>query len=583
MKKFLSLLLTVLLMAGMLSGIPSVLADPEEPSSPDPVEDVNISIESYTPTSLVSGGDVSITILITNSGSAIDNAILSVAGQQVASYGTIAAGTTKNYSGVVAVTTEMLDKDIEVRLDYTFGGTSKSKIGTFKVAKKAADIKFSTVVKADKESITSGENVVFTFAIENKGNVPLEKGSIVDSNKELKKGEALSPAFTVNVGESKIVTYTAKITETTEVKPVFKYTADGKEYTKELEVLTITVTESTASVVVTTDIENPMKGEEVAFDIVITNTGNVNLTSLLLTDSMNRQIPLPDNKLAPGATMNVSYAAAFEEDHLYSFTLSCKDPASKELVFTSNVLNIEMAEEPPVDYTDVLSLIVAADTANYKKEGKVLFTFTLKNDSDVSFTDVKLMEQVLGQLQPKEGALTTLAAGQSLTFTYEQLLEQEGGMFYFKVVMVDEDGNTVSVSANTIEITASGQKGSGMSTLLLVVLIIVLLMLAAGVTLIILVKKDKLGQRPGITRKPPVTGVPRAAAQPRSSGAYESRPYAAPRAQQNVRPVGFTNIEEEDDFLDEEPETPPAKPASEPERPKRTPGKRPDFTDRNYF
>ena len=106
MKKAISFLLAVMLTVCAACALPSVafaegLNTGESGGEEKPVENVNLAIKSYSPTSMVSGGDVTLDIAITNGGSDIQNAKLKIGGNTVADYGTITAGSTESYKNSV--------------------------------------------------------------------------------------------------------------------------------------------------------------------------------------------------------------------------------------------------------------------------------------------------------------------------------------------------------------------------------------------------------------------------------------------------------------------------------------------------
>ncbi len=463
-------------------------SESESPSVSAPVENVDLTIESYTPTSLVGGGDITIKIKITNSGDAIGDAVLTIGGETVATYGTIAAGATKSYNEEYTVSASQLDTDIAVVLSYTFESVAKSKTKTFKVSKEAVNVGVSTTVKADNTEVAGGTEVKFTFAIENTGNVAIENATI--SASELNGGNALSSAFSIDPGKSTIIPYIATITETTVVEPILKYTANGKNYTKSMQSVTITVEEVLVSVVVSADNTEPEPGEEVNFSIAIVNEGNVSLVNLVLTDKDGNEVPLGSTKLAVGGTLNATYTTTFEENTQFLFNLICDDPSEESHTFSSNILNIQVEEED-IDYESELTLLVDADINTLKDEDKVIFTISLSNTGEHIFTDVSVNENTIGVINEEE--IAALYPGDK-TFTIEQEV-LENTTFYFYVNATDPDENIIKVSANPIEITVDPNTSNGIGTLLWIIAIIMILIIGAGVTLFILVRKDKLGQK----------------------------------------------------------------------------------------
>ena len=570
MKKAISFLLAVMLTVCAACALPSVafaegLNTGESGGEEKPVENVNLAIKSYSPTSMVSGGDVTLDIAITNGGSDIQNAKLKIGGNTVADYGTITAGSTESYKNSYNVSSDRLDKDIEVELQYTFNGDQRSKKSSFKVAKKAASVNVSTAVKADKTEVESGGKVKLTFAIENKGNVKIENATITAS--ELNKGKSICSAFSVEAGNSKVVTYSATIT--------------------------INVDEVLLSVVASVSNAYPAADEEINFTIAMTNSGNVDMQKLALTASNGETIALSSTKLPAGGTLEAKVPITLEESGILSFKLKAEDAAGKESTYTSTPINIVVQEKPAQDYTGKLSLIVTADTSAYKKENLIKFTLTLKNETDATFTDVALTEDSIGDLGL--GTIAALYPGET-SYTYELKAELDGHKtYYFKMTGVDPDGYTVMVSANAIEVEVNPKKSNGLGALLWIVIIIVLLLIGGGVTLLVLIGKEKKAQaaekeaqeRPVVRRA--VVRTPQQAAEPVEAPVQapeelpeepespEEAPAEEPVERALPRDMEIEPMEEKPE-IEEFPQRKRGKPAT----PKRI-NRSSDFVDRNNF
>ncbi len=500
MRKTLSLVVALMMLICMMASPLTAFATETDPTTssetdPDPVvpeENVNLAIKSYSPTSLVSGGDVTLDIVITNSGDEIQNVKLKIAGSTVADYGTMATGASENYKNAYNVSTENLDNDIVGELTYSFNGQQRSKKSSFKVAKKAATVSVSTAVKADSTEVASGSKVKITFAIENKGNVKIENAKITAS--ELNKGNPVSSAFSVEAGDSKVITYTATINETTLIEPILTYTADGQSYTKNMETLTINVDEVAMTVLASVSNAYPEADEEINFTISMSNNGNVDMQNLVLSSSNGEIIPLSSTRLPAEGTLEATYSILLEESGSFSFTLTAEDEDGEEYTYTSNLIDIVVQEKPAQDYSGMLSLIVTVDTSQYKDDQILKFDFTLNNESESIFTDVKFTEDTIGELDIEQ--IGMLYPGESkFDFEYQlpEKLEQDA-TYYFKMTAIDPDGYTVVVSANAIEVEVNDKTSNGLGTLIWIIIIIVILLVGGGIALLVLINKEKKAQ-----------------------------------------------------------------------------------------
>lgn len=556
-----------------------------------PVESVNLAIESYTPTSMVSGGDVTLKIVVTNNGDKIENAALSIGGQNVATYGTMESGVSKTYDNTYNVPADKLDKDIEVVLSYTFNGSSKSKSSSFKVAKKAASVEVSTAVKADTEKVTPGSKVKLTFAVENKGNVKIEKATITAS--ELNGGKALSEAFSVDAGGSKVITYTATITETTPIEPILTYTADGKQYKEEMETLTITVDEIEMTVLASVSNAYPEKDEEITFTLSMVNNGNVDMFDLELTTSNGDVIPLTSKSLPAGGTMEATYSVVPEESGLFSFVLKAKNTDSEEFSYTSNMVDIVVQEAPAQDYTGKLSLVVSADVSRYESDNIIKFTLKINNQSESTFTDVRLTEDTLGDLGL--GTIDMLYPGEK-TFEYELNTElQEDTTYYFKAIAVDPDGYTFVISGNAIEVEIGDKKGGGLGVLVWIIIIILILLIGGGIVLLVLMIREKKAQANAAENRAVSRRSVQRSTVARSAAPTRQAPQRVREPQVIVQPDYAEELVEEEEQAEEEfqadempaeeqtmPEELPQRKREKPVAPKRVIRSN-DFVDRNNF
>lgn len=94
-------------------------------------------------------------------------------------------------------------------------------------------------MKVDKNVVPKETKVEFTFVVENQGDTTIENCTI--SAPVLNGGNAVSKAFSVAPGDVKYITYTGTIMKTINVEPTLKYTAAGKNYSRNMESLKVTM------------------------------------------------------------------------------------------------------------------------------------------------------------------------------------------------------------------------------------------------------------------------------------------------------------------------------------------------------
>jgi uncharacterized repeat protein (TIGR01451 family) len=170
----------------------------------------------------------------------------------------------------------------------------------------------------DELTVTTGTTVYYRITISNEGNVPLTDVSLVDNKFNLEECDVPS---TLDVGESFDCDYSAVAETGTLVNTA---TVDSEETGPEDDDATV-VGEAAPSLSivksVSTSADGPWSnqiavqtGTPVYYQVIVTNTGNVDLTDLSLVDD-TYDLPadcVPDGALAPGDSFTCAYSAVAE-------------------------------------------------------------------------------------------------------------------------------------------------------------------------------------------------------------------------------------------------------------------------------
>lgn len=490
MKRLLAVFLTVMLAAVALLGVPMVAY-----AAPSLSMQINVS-----PTSLVSGGTVEMNVVVSNSGdAAAQNVSVVYDGNTLAELGNIEPGDSKTYNEPnFSVSSDQLGKGIKIEVKYTYGenGENGSISQTVTVAKKEATVDVETSVKVDKETVAKGGEVVFTFAVENKGNVAIENAEIKAS--VLNSGKPVSDKFTVAAGDAKVINYTATVYKDLKVEPILLFTAAGQDKSQSFETVNLSVSEAGASISAVVDKEAVLPEDEISFNINIANTGNTDFTSMTLTDGANNSIPMPQNTLTAGSSMTVNYKVKPEASGAFCFYLTATDSTGQTYTFQSNeiMVEVEAGEETPsatpapiVDPDAALTIDLEVSPEKLAEPGPVNVKLVIHNNADYNFTNVKISERTLGELQvidqlpPGEATYTTTI---ELPATVEALVT---------VTATAQDGSTVTVTSEPITIRVGEDAADGekkpISPILIIIIVVAVLIVAVVVVLIVLVAKDK--------------------------------------------------------------------------------------------
>lgn len=571
MRKMMAVLLVAVLAFGVL-WMPS--------SAKAAGDNMEMTVE-FSPTSLSSSGEVKVRAVVSNRGDDVSNVTVTVGDRQVASWSSFIAGNSDAAEYSYTVKDSEIGSNIPVVLSYEYNGESKKISKSFKVAKKEANVKVSTAVKVDKNVVPKETKVEFTFVVENQGDTTIENCTI--SAPVLNGGNAVSKAFSVAPGDVKYITYTGTIMKTINVEPTLKYTAAGKNYSRNMESLKVTMSSASLSMAATAESTTIEAGENAKFNLVIKNDGNVDLKNLVVKDASGNTVPLGTSTIKEGATLTADVSDTLTASKTYSFTATCEDDSGETYTFQSNEMEITVEQKEEVDYQKDLLLDVSVDKSSYEQTGKVTFKLVLKNQGEGIFTEVTVSEETLGNL----GTYDVLMPGEKDINTEAEL--SENAVFRFKVSAVDPDGKAITVSSNDVPVEIKEEKkaSSGLGTAIWIVVIVFVLMVAAGIALIILVNKEKKNQKslpPKNSTARPETRRPRVErVAPTPAASPVSERYERPEPKGNFRDF---ELEAEDEDLEAEQE------AAETPREERRPAMRrkvapkvepSDFEDRNNF
>ncbi|MGH1550172.1 DUF7507 domain-containing protein [Leifsonia poae] len=292
-----------------------------------------------------------------------------------------------------------------------------------------------------------GERVNYTFVITNTGNVTLTNVTLTDplplaGHVYSWPGTAgtLAPGQIVTVTayhtltqaelDSAHVANTAKAEGTSPWGSKPSKTSSTDTSLKRTPALTLTKTAST------TALSNPPKvGDKVNYTFTITNTGNVTMTNVALSDPMSLaghvySWPGTAGTLAPGQVVTITAyhlltQADIDAGHVANTaTATGKDPSG------STSTSPPKSTDTTVTRTPALTLTKTASTtalSNPPKVGdKVNYTFTITNSGNVTMTNVALSDPMTlaGHVYSWPGTAGTLTPGQVVTITAYHLLTQ---------------------------------------------------------------------------------------------------------------------------------------------------------------
>lgn len=312
----------------------------------------------------------------------------------------------------------------------------------------------------------AGDTITYAFTVTNTGNVTLSSITISDPKITvsggpitLAPGASNSTAFTgsytltqadVNAGT---FTNTATVTGTTPGGPTVN---DSDDDTQTLDPAPAVTLQKTGTLNDGPDGE-PDEGETITYAFTVTNTGNVTLTNLTVTDTVGG-ITLtgsPIASLEPGASNNTNYTG--------SYTLTQEDIDSGTFTNTAQVSGTPPSGSPVTDSDDDTQLLTDVPAITLEKTGTlnmdvvapddradvgdtISYAFTVSNTGNVTLSNITLADTV-GGITLDGGPIASLHPGDSDSATFSGV---------YTLTQADIDAGTFT---NTAEVTATPPEG----------------------------------------------------------------------------------------------------------------------------
>ena len=466
---------------------------PTQPStSPSPSESAKLTEPKVTvstnPTELAAGGSVELTVRVENTAgesNPLKNVSISVDGSKAFSIDQIKKA--YNYrNAAYSISSSKLGKQIPVVVTYSFEGHSSNSVSkSFTIKKGAGTVSISTMAKADKTTIKEGESVSFSFSIENNSNISIENAKLTASN--LNGGKQIGETFSLAAGKPHLITYSEQISSSMTIQPKLTYTAGGKQYTANLDVISITVGNPAVDFVITPASTSVNTGDELTVDVSITNTGNVDFESFYVYDCLDNMVAIEQETLKMGESVSASHTMMLSETTDIDFYIAAQDADGNEYDFRSNKVTVEAGTLSGDELAGMLTLDVTTDKNTLEEPGDVLFSLTLENKSSQPFTNIVISEETLGEIE----SYTSFPNGKKV-LSYNVKDISDSMSFIFSVTATAPDGSAVSFAVPSIEITVENGSG-GISWLTIVLIIVIVLIVATAAVLIILVLREKNG------------------------------------------------------------------------------------------
>lgn len=350
----------------------------------------------------------------------------------------------------------------------------------------------SLTKKAEKYVYKPGEIVNYTLTVTNTGNVDLVNVKVEDSLSggvwmdspdigDLSVGESVTLAYQYTIPEGaadgekiKNVAVAAGTTVPNPEDPEYPGEPEQPEEVKDTDEEEVTVENGSApaiDIVKSVDRKALRPGETAVYTLIVTNTGNTDLTDVAVTDSnMDLGAEGSIGDLAAGESRTITYAFTVPENtengavlpNTASVTGTEKLPEDSteepRTVEDTDEEEIRVETEQPVEEEDEeiilvrnpkISITKKAEKQVYQPGETARYTILAANTGDCALTDVFVKEQLLtegiftgstkGTFEGTLAEIGSLAVGESavLTFEYQISKEAEGGTAIYNIVTTE--------------------------------------------------------------------------------------------------------------------------------------------------
>jgi gliding motility-associated-like protein/uncharacterized repeat protein (TIGR01451 family) len=283
----------------------------------------------------------------------------------------------------------------------------------------------------------AGDQITYTFTVTNTGNVPLTNVTIADPKVTVVGG----PIATLAVGATNSNTFTATytLTQADITAGSFTNTAtatgtyNNQPYTATDSDTKTFVMPSISLIKTGTYVDNaPVgtynAGDQITYTFTVTNTGNVPLTNVTISDPKVTVVGGPIATLAAGATNSNTFTATYTltqaDITAGSFTNTATATGTyNNQPYTATDSDTQNFPRPSISLVKTGTYVDNTPVGTYNAGDQITYTFTVTNTGNVPLTNVTIADP---KVTVSGGPIATLAAGatNSNTFTATYTLTQ---------------------------------------------------------------------------------------------------------------------------------------------------------------
>ncbi len=410
---------------------PSASDSTSTPLTPGPA--ITLDKQAGTPSGTTAGSTIAYTFLVTNTGNVTLNPVTvtdNKVGTVTCPAGALAPGANRTCTASYTITQADIDSGSVINTA-TANGTPPTGAPVQATDSNTRTLTRTTTITLDKQAgtpsgTTAGATIAYTFLVTNTGNVTLNPISVSDA----KVGTVTCAAGALAPGASRTCTATYTLTQV-DVDSGHVANSATATGTPPAGLTAPTATDTTDTPIaragaITLDKQGGTPsgntaGSTIAYTFLVTNTGNVSLTSVGVADPKVGTVTCPVATLAPLASTTCTATYTLTQADVDAGTVLNTAIASGTPP-TGPAVSATDAVTTPITRTSTITLDKVAGTPSGATAGSTIaYTFLVTNTGNVTLNPVSVSDAKVGAVTCP---VTNLAPGAATTCTATYTLTQ---------------------------------------------------------------------------------------------------------------------------------------------------------------
>jgi uncharacterized repeat protein (TIGR01451 family) len=310
-----------------------------------------------------------------------------------------------------------------------------------------------------------GAVITYSYVVTNTGNVTLNPVGVTDPMSGLSAINCPVATLAPNASTTCTATYTTTQADVDRGSIANTGTATGKPPTgppvTASSSATVTATQSPAiAVVKSASVPSfTAAGKSITYSYLVTNTGNVTLTSVKVADPLPglSTVNCPRQTLAPGASTTCTATYTTTQADVDRGSVTNIGTASGTVASSGQTVTAASTVTVPAIQGPAISLVKSADTGTFAVDGTVItYRYVVTNTGNVTLTSIGVTDPLPGLSAIDCGGVTTLAPGGSVTCTAS-----------YTTTQADVDAGSVTNTATATGTPPTGSPVTATSTVVI--------------------------------------------------------------------------------------------------------------------